>query len=117
MTIKIHNLEEMKDYYNEETKTYMFWGDNGFAANVVLYFDLKVDANIFCHNLLCDNIKVLNINANDIDAVNLESKKVICHNLDAIKIICDEIILDGDDGEINAYSKLICKRIKAERVL
>ena len=42
MTIKVHNLEEMKDYYNKETNTYCFCGDDGYTANVVLYFDLKV---------------------------------------------------------------------------
>ena len=116
MTIKIHNLEEMKDYYNEETNTYTFWGDDGYTANVILYFDLKVDSKIFCHNLLCDNIDVLSISAYDIDADIIKSEKIICHNIDAIRLLSHEIIITND-GDLNVYGEMSCHRIKAERII
>ena len=116
MTIKLHNLEELNDYYVKETNTYAFWGDDGISANVVLYFDLKVNAKIICRNLICDNIDALSISANDIDAYSIVCKKIFCHNIDTIKLISDEIIL-FDNGEINAYSKMSCKRIKLERII
>lgn len=57
-----NNLQEMKPYYNQETRTYVFEED------IKLNFNLEVDANICAWDINALDITTRNITALNIDA-------------------------------------------------
>ena len=112
--LMFYNLEEMKDYYNERTNTYAFWGDNGEACDIRIMFDLDTNASILCHNLDAIDIKAESITAWDIDACSINAD-IIAHDIDATKIKADKIILIND-GLLSVMGTIDCSYIKHERL-
>lgn len=114
-TLTFYNLEEMNDYYDESTNTFKFWGSDGYAANVIIRFDLEINAKIFCHNLNCIDIHVESISAWDIDACTINTEHIIAHDINASNIKADEIVLTND-GHIYVMGQLRCNEIFCERL-
>lgn len=109
--LKFYNLKEMKEYYEEETKTYNLMGED-----IEINFDFKEpSAKIFCHNLSCLDINVNYINAWDIDACFMVTNKIIAHNIDACDVLTKEIIVIND-GELNVWGNIKSDSIKWERL-
>ena len=114
--LKFYTLEEMKEYYDEKSKTYQFYGSNGEACNVSILFNLeKPNAKILCHNLSCFDIHVNTITAWDIDACFMVANQIIAHNIDAVDIFSHKLIIIND-GEINAWGNIRCDSIVWERL-
>ena len=109
--LKFYNLEEMKEYYDKETKTYNLMGED-----IDINFDFKeINARIICNNLSCIDIDAYCINAWDIDACFMNVNKIIAHNIDACDIRAKEIVVIND-GEINAWGNIKSDSIKWERL-
>lgn len=105
--LKFYNLEEMKEYYDKETKTYNLLGED-----IEINFDFnEINARILCHNLSCIDIDAYYINAWDIDACFMNVNKIIAHNIDACDIRAKEIVV-FNDGEINAWGDIKSDSIK-----
>lgn len=109
--LKFYKLEEMKEYYDKETKTY-----NLMEEDIDINFDFKeINARILCHNLSCIDIDAYYINAWSIDACFMNVNKIIAHNIDACDIRAKEIVVIND-GEINAWGNIKSDSIKCERL-
>lgn len=109
--LRFYNLQEMKEYYDKETKTYNLMGED-----IDICFDFKEpNAKIFCHNLSCLDINANYINAWDIDACFMVTNKIIAHNIDACDILAKEIIVIND-GELNVWGNIKTDSIKWERL-
>lgn len=107
--LKFYNLEEMKEYYDKETKTYNLMGED-----IDINFDFnQPNARILCYNLSCLDINASYINANNIDACFMNVNKIIAHNIDACDIRAKEIVVIND-GEINAWGNIKSDSIKWE---
>ena len=109
--LKFYKLEEMKAYYDKETKTYNLMGED-----IDINFDFKEkNARILCHNLSCLDIDANYINAWDIDACFMNTNKIIAHNIDCCDLLSKEIVIIND-GEINAWGNIKSDSIKWERL-
>ena len=107
--LKFYKLEEMKEYYDKETKTYNLMGED-----IDINFDFKeINARILCNNLSCLDIDAYYINACNIDACFMNVNKIIAHNIDACDIRAKEIVVIND-GEINAWGNIRADSIKWE---
>ena len=114
--LKFYTLEEMKEYYDEKSKTYQFWGKDGTACSVSILFNLdQPNAKILCHDLSCFDIHVNTITAWDIDACFMVANQIIAHNIDAVDIFSHKLIIIND-GEINAWGNIRCDSIVWERL-
>ena len=107
--------EEMNEYYNKDTNTYAFWGEDGTACSIVLKFDLETSASILCHNLDCIDIKAESITANNIEACALTANDIFAEDIDATSIKADRIII-RNYGSINCLGDIRCSYIKCERL-
>lgn len=114
-TLTFYNLEEMNDYYDESTNTFRFFGNDGLACNVVIRFDLEIDAGILCHNLDCIDIHVESISAWDIEACTINTNTIIAHDIDATNVKADEIVLTNG-GHLSVMGIIRCLDIYSERL-
>ena len=96
-----NNLEEMNQYYNEETNTYEFI-ENGNLIDVKIDFGLNIECNINAGDIKAHDIKARNINARDIDAGNIKAHNINANNIRYNSVCCAE-------------SKFICNSIKGTR--
>ena len=68
--ITIHNLEEMKKYYDEKANIYIF------SEDLTLMFDVDVDSDIVGNGITARNIKANDITAYDINACNIKAQNI-----------------------------------------
>lgn len=130
------NLEEIKQYYNENTNTYEFV-ENKQLLHVELTFDLSVASNIHAADIKAADIKAWNINAGDINARNINARNINAWNINARNInaydikaqninACDINAFDINAFNIDAYDIIfeavcfaretfVCKSIKGQR--
>lgn len=106
MVKEFNSLEEVENYYDQETNTYIF-KENGEHIDLVIFnFDLNLDANIKAYNiiLVCDinacNIKANNIYANDINANHIKAHNIYAKDIKVKNIIAKDIAA----GDINAWN-------------
>lgn len=92
------NLEEMKNYFNEETKSYKFF-ENGKLLDIKIRFNLAVNCDIRAGNIDAYNLDVMNISCWDLKAGNIEAMNITCWNLKAGDILARDI----DASNIDAY--------------
>ena len=117
MTVKeFYSIEEIEKYYDKETNTYVFEED------IVLNFDLNVDAdidamNIRAYNIDAYNIDAYNINAGDIEAWNISARDVSACDIEAWNISACNISADNINyyAVCFAYNNIFCKSIKGRR--
>ena len=114
MIREFNSLEEVENYYDQETNTYIF-KENGEHINLVIFnFDLNVEANIEAYDIeACDifvnDINACNIKANNIYANNINANHIKAHNIYALDIKVKNIIAnDIAAGDINAWNIDAC---------
>ena len=114
MVKEFNSLEEIEEYYDKETNTYIF-KENGEHIDLVIFnFDLNVEANIEAYDIeTCDinvwNINACNIKANNIYANNINANHIKAHNIYALDIKVKNIIAnDISAGDINAWNIEAC---------
>lgn len=100
--ITIEDMKEMKEYYVEETNTYLFEDDVEFL------FDVNVLSNIDAYNISANNIDAWNINAVNIDALNINAntisyyavcfanKSIHCNSIQGRRANAKHFVLDGE---------------------
>ena len=100
--ITIEDMEEMKEYYVEETNTYLFEDDVEFL------FDVNVLSNIDAYNISANNIDAWNINAVNIDALNINANTISyyavcvaynnihCNSIQGRRANSKHFVLDGE---------------------
>ena len=101
MRKEFYSIEEIEKYYDKETNTYVFEED------IVLNFDLNVDADIDAMN-----IRAYDIDAYNIDAYNLNAGDIEAWNISACNISADNI---NYYAVCFAYNNIFCKSIKGRR--
>lgn len=107
MIKEFHNLDEIQKYYDEKTNTYIFREDDKAIDLIVFNFDLYVDANIYCNDIIANGIDAINIDACSITAWDIEAD-----DIDAFNIECYDIVANN----INAYN-INAKNIKADDIV
>lgn len=130
MKIKEFNsLEEIKEYYDEESNTYVFKEDDEYIDLVIFNFDLTVEAKIEALTIKARNIDVkifdivardmdtMNINAGDIYARDIKAKNIDAKNIKKARDINAEDInsLNINALDINAFN-IDCVDIIAKNV-
>lgn len=114
MVKEFNSLEEIEEYYDIETNTYIFKEDGEHIDLVIFNFDLNVEANIEAYNIeACDifvnDINAYNIKANNIYANNINANHIKAHNIYALDIKVKNIIAnDIAAGDINAWNIEAC---------
>ena len=101
MIKEFHNLDEIQKYYDKKSNTYIFREDDKAIDLVKFNFDLYVDANIRCNDIIANDIDAINIDAcsikawdieaNDIDAYNIECYDISANNINAYNINAKDI--------------------------
>lgn len=126
MVKEFNNLEEIQKYYDEEMNTYIFEEDGKFI-DVILNFDLNIEANIISFNIkawdiFANNIHTLNINAHDIKAHNISAWDINANNINAFIIFAHKINAYNINAEkltyvscSPAFENIICNSIKGKR--
>lgn len=122
MEIVFNNLEELKEYYDEKTNTYVF-KENDEYLNVVFNFDLRAGASINAWDIKANNICANNINARNIEALDINAMSIYACNIDANNINVYDI--RGFDINANnilyyevcyACNNLTCNSIEGRRI-
>ena len=114
MVKEFNSLEEIEEYYDIETNTYIFKEDGEHIDLVIFNFDLNVKANIEAYNIeACEifvyDINAYNIKANNIYANNINANHIKAHNIYALDIKVKNIIAnDIAAGDINAWNIDAC---------
>ena len=114
MIREFNSLEEIEEYYDKETNTYIFKEYGEHIDLVIFNFNLNVDANIEVWNINAWNIDCLNINADNINAYYIKARDITAsniktYNLNAWHINCldinawDIVASDINAGDIVAH--------------
>ena len=122
MVKEFNSLEEIEEYYDIETNTYIFKEDGEHIDLVIFNFDLNVEANIEAYNIeACDifvnDINAYNIKAHNIYALDIKVKNIIANDIYARDINAWNI----DACDISywavcfAYNSIKCKSITSKR--
>ena len=91
MVKEFNSLEEIQQYYDEESNTYVFKENNKFIDIVNFNFDLEVDANIIAYNVRAFNIRSLNIKVYDMDTWNIDADYIEAHIINSDDINAKKI--------------------------
>ena len=128
MIIKqFNNLEEIQEYYDRSTNTYVFKENGERIGLVVFNFSLNVKSNIEACNIKAYDINAYNIEAWDITAYNINAWNIKAGNITANDIEAYDIwACDISAGNIDAknisygavcfaYNNIYCKSITSRR--
>ena len=96
MIKEFHNLDEIQKYYDAKTNTYNFKEDDKEIDLIVLNFDLNVDANICCNDIIANDIFAINIDGCSITAWDIEANDINAYNIECYDIVADDIVADED---------------------
>ena len=112
MIKEFNSIEEIQEYYDEESNTYVFTKDNVYIDVVKFNFNLNVKANIKARNIIAMDITAKDITANDISARDINA-----WNINALEIKADSI--EANDiryyAVCFAYYEIKCKTIQGFR--
>lgn len=114
---EFYNLEEMQEYYDENSNTYIFKEDDEYIDWVIFNFDLNIEANIRTRDIFAPSITAWNIDAWNIDAWNIEAYDIRALDIDADNIIAGNIKARNIKyyAVCCAYNSIRCRTIKGER--
>lgn len=128
---EFNNIEEMKEYYDEEKNLFYIEDDIKINFDLICYWNitaldisaLNIDAvNINARNITAKNIDIGNIDAWDIKAKDISARNIIAKNIDAEDIDAwniDAWNIKALDISFHAvcfaYNDIICKSIKGRR--
>ena len=96
MTKEFNSLEEIEEYYDEKSNTYIFKEDGRYIDLVVFNFDLDTSANIDAGcidalNLFAVNIKAWDIDTRDLNALNIDAWDIYAWDIYACNIAAENI--------------------------
>ena len=92
MIIKqFNNLEEIQEYYDRSTNTYVFKENGSYIDLVVFEFNLEVDSSVDAWDIKAWNIKAHEIFSRDINAAVINVHNIYAHNIIAWSIIAENI--------------------------
>ena len=96
MTKEFNSLEEIEEYYDEKSNTYIFIENGEYIDLVVFNFDLDTCANINARcidamNINAVDIRAWDIDARDIDACNIEAWDIYAWDIYACNIAAENI--------------------------
>ena len=112
MTKEFYSLDEIEEYYDEKSNTYIFKEDGKYIDLVVFNFDLNIQANIDAKNIDAYNIDALNIDACNIDASDIKAMNIEAWDINAWNIEAQDI---SYYAVCFAYNNIKCKSIKGRR--
>ena len=112
MIKEFNSLEEIEEYYDEKSNTYIFIEDDEYIDLVVFNFDLDVEANIDAKDIDALNIDALNIDACNIDASDIKAMNIEAWDINAWNIEAQDI---SYYAVCFAYKNIKCKSIKGRR--
>ena len=112
MTKEFYSLDEIEEYYDEKSNTYIFKEDGKYIDLVVFNFDLNIQANIDVKNIDAYNIDALNIDACNIDASDIKAMNIEAWDINAWNIEAQDI---SYYAVCFAYNNIKCKSIKGRR--
>lgn len=112
MTKEFYSLDEIEEYYDEKSNTYIFKEDGKYVDLVVFNFDLNIQANIDVKNIDAYNIDALNIDACNIDASDIKAMNIEAWDINAWNIEAQDI---SYYAVCFAYNNIKCKSIKGRR--
>ena len=98
MIKEFNKLEELQQYYDKETNTYIFSEDGKPIDLVVFNFDLSIEANIYARDINAKDINVIDINACNINSNDIKADDIYACDINARDINVKNI----DAGNINA---------------
>ena len=93
MTKEFNSLDEIQQYYDEKSNTYIFKENKNYIEKIVFNFDLDVEANIDASDINARDIKAYNITSYDINAKNIKAWNMYVWNINADDIFSDNIDL------------------------
>ena len=92
MIIKqFNNLEEIQEYYDRSTNTYVFKENGSYIDLVVFEFNLETDSSIDAWDIKAWNIKAHEIFSRDINAAVINAHNIYARNIIAWSIIAENI--------------------------
>ena len=112
MTKEFNSLEEIEEYYDKKSNTYIFKEDGKYIDLVVFNFDLDVEANIDAKDIDALNIDALNIEACNIDASDIKAMNIEAWDINAWNIEAQDI---SYYAVCFAYKNIKCKSIIGRR--
>lgn len=122
MTKEFNSLEEIEEYYDEKSNTYIFIEDGEYIDLVVFNFDLDTSADIDARcidamNINAVNIKAWDIDARDIDAMNIYACDIYAWDIYAYNIEAENIKARNISyfAVCFAYDNIKCKSIIGRR--
>ena len=103
MIVKVFEcVEDIEEYYDEKSNTYIFMDDNRYIDLIIFNFNLKIDANIDACSIIAKNILAYNISTSDIKADNINAYDIHAGNI-SYYAVCF------------TYYNLKCKSIEGRR--
>ena len=112
MTKEFNSLEEIEEYYDEKSNTYIFKEDGEYIDLVVFNFDLDTSANIDAGCIDGLDINAVNIKAWDICAWDIYAWDIYACNIEADNIKARNI---SYFAVCFAYNNIKCKAIIGRR--
>ena len=91
MTREFDCIEDIEEYYDEKSNTYVFMDDGRYIDLIIFNFNLKIDANIDACGIIAKNISAYNISASDIKADNINAYDIHADNIEAYNIKARDI--------------------------
>ena len=96
MTKEFNSLEEIEEYYDEKSNTFIFKEDSKYIDLVVFNFDLDTSANIEAGcidglNICASNIKAWDIDTRDLNAFNIDAWDIYAWDIYACNIAAENI--------------------------
>lgn len=92
MIIKqFNNLEEIQEYYDRSTNTYVFKENGSYIDLVIFEFNLEVDSSVDAWDIKAWNIKAHEIFSRDINAAVVNVHNIYARNIVAWSIIAENI--------------------------
>ena len=112
MTREFDCIEDIEEYYDEKSNTYVFMDDGRYIDLIIFNFNLKIDANIDACGIIAKNISAYNISASDIKADNINAYDIHADNIEAYNIKARNI---SYYAVCFTYYNLKCKSIEGRR--
>lgn len=134
MTKEFNSLDEIQEYYDEESDTYIFKENGDFIDLVVFNFNLNVGSNINANDINAKDIEAEDITARDINVFSIGANNINARDIKTVSDIEANDINARDikalnieaDSNINArnidyfaiccaYQNIKCNSIKGRR--
>lgn len=87
MTKEFNSLDEIQEYYDEESDTYIFKENGDFIDLVVFNFNLNVGSNINANDINAKDIEAEDITARDINVFSIGANNINARDIKAVSDI------------------------------